>query len=168
MSLADGIVREFRSEIISSLVPPSNPPVARNGNKRSNGAYVRHEEYEDSTLIGIRRSPLRAARTVPDDGMNFYARRKNRFPSVPAIGISISTVGEISQNVRASKSVFSWHSQTEYLEIWLFRFLLHANRVCEVSDPSMTFEGGESCDKFRQTIHEARYWLQWTVRVYSF
>lgn len=65
MGLADGIVREFRSEIISSLVPPSNPPVARNGNKRSNGAYVRHEEYEDSTLIGIRRSPLRAARTVP-------------------------------------------------------------------------------------------------------
>ncbi|KYN06890.1 hypothetical protein ALC62_02125 [Cyphomyrmex costatus] len=63
MSLADGIVREFRSEIISSLVPLSNPPVARNGNKRSNGAYVRHEEYEDSTLIGIRRSPLRAART---------------------------------------------------------------------------------------------------------
>jgi len=62
MSLADGIVREFWSGIISNLVSPPNPPVARNGNKRSNGAYVRHE---DSMLIGIRRSPLRAARTVP-------------------------------------------------------------------------------------------------------
>ncbi|KYQ52703.1 hypothetical protein ALC60_08118 [Trachymyrmex zeteki] len=90
MGLADGIVREFRSEIISSLVPPSNPPVARNGNKRSNGAYVRHEEYEDSTLIGIRRSPLRAART-DNDGHNTSVCRVSSHRTRKRYGIGHKT-----------------------------------------------------------------------------
>lgn len=100
MSLTDGIVREFRSGIISSFVPPT---VARNGNKRSNGVYVRHEDPDADRNPSI---AVTCRSYRPDGDMNFYARRKNRFPSVPAIGISISARFSPPKRSRVSECIF--------------------------------------------------------------
>lgn len=169
MSLADGIVREFRSGIISSLVPPPNPPRrsreteindrtartcatrTRRWSKSVDRRYVplvpsrwRHEflcasEKSFSECSCNRNIDFGSRADFPQT----LACREVHFHGAPGPRFSKSD---------CSDSSFMWIAYAKYLKLAI--------------RPIDGFEGGRSYDRF-VTLRGARYWLQWTIRVHS-
>lgn len=161
MSLADEIVWEFRSGIISSLVPPPNPPVARNGNKRSNSAYVRHEDWSES--VDRRYVPL-----VPPRWRHEFLCASEKSFSECSCNRNIDFGSQVDFCQTLACRQVHFHSTPDQrisksdCSVSFFMWIVYMKYLSSQSDSSMTFKENTIDLWYSMELH-GTYWLQWTI-----